>query len=275
MSEITPEVWASCPQVIRSRYRFLSCLSGEEHYAVMLCQTIATDKKVIIKASDSLEIADRLRKENQLLTMIHSRQDPRADLFPHVVELYHETENSFTVLIRDYVSGHSIESLVESRQDRPGLHREKSIQYLKEVLNLLSFLHHLDPVIIHRDIKPQNIIVDELDHCHLIDLDIARSPNDCKNAPDTFIIGTRLTAPPEQFGYQQTSIRSDIYSAGVLLLYCMTGSYYLSAAKELDPFLRRIVKHATNFDPNQRYASDEAMCRALGRASKFSFWNSR
>lgn len=115
-------------------------------------------------------------------------------------------------------------------------------------------MHTLTPSLLHRDIKPQNVIVDSFGKCHFIDLGISRFLNSSKTS-DTLVMGTRLTAPPEQFGYQQTDLRSDIYSLGILLLYCITGEYKPENAvlMELSEPVRQIVTKATMFDPDKRY----------------------
>lgn len=87
--------------------------------------------------------------------------------------------------------------------------------------------------VIHRDLKPSNIIVSGVRYAAdagmtfsslvIIDLGIARVWRDGADA-DTVKFGTRSYAPPEQFGFGQTSVRSDIYALGALLFFCLTGT---------------------------------------------------
>ena len=86
--------------------------------------------------------------------------------------------------------------------------------------------------VIHRDLKPSNIIVTGANYTPddgltfsslvIIDLGIARVWRDGADA-DTVKFGTRPYAPPEQYGFGQTSVRSDVYALGALLFFCLTG----------------------------------------------------
>ena len=175
--------------------------------------------------------------------------------------------DGISYLVRSFLPGMSLLDYAETECGQPGLTREASLQVLLSTLRLLSFLHHLDPPIIHRDIKPENIIVRETKegmNVSLIDLGIARLHQEggSKNQ-DTQAMGTFYFAPPEQFGYQETDERSDIYAAGVLLRYCLTQDYEPTADEHISPDLRRVIQKATQFDPRNRYQKDEQMIRAL------------
>ena len=171
---------------------------------------------MLVKVASEPGSFQRLRNEAEILAVIAAARHPSANSFPKSKELiFLEGPPYRLAMVRSYVPGHSLESLVESQPSQPGLPREKSLRYLMEILDQLDFLHHLNPPVIHRDVKPQNVIVDAEDHCHLIDLDIARMQREPGDS-DTMVMGTRLTSPPEQFGFRTTDARSDVYSAGVL-----------------------------------------------------------
>ena len=125
----------------------------------------------------------------------------------------------------------------------------------------VSELHEtFESPIIHRDIKPSNVMLAN-GQVFLIDLGIARTWR--KDAPrDTVRYGTPGYAPPEQFGYGQTSVRSDVYALGMTLAFCLLGEDPTSELREsgfADPripaTLRPALARATQFDPNARYAS--------------------
>lgn len=138
------------------------------------------------------------------------------------------------------------------------------LDYTIHLAELLHFLHSMTPPLIHRDIKPQNVIVDEDGNCHFIDMGISRFFNDIQST-DTLIMGTKQMAPPEQFGFRQTDCRSDIYSLGVLMYYCITGEYTITdeGLEKITPPVQKIIKKATMFDPDQRYANAKALMSDL------------
>ncbi len=115
------------------------------------------------------------------------------------------------------------------------------------------------PPLVHRDLKPQNVIVASRG-LFLIDLGIARQVRAGADH-DTVHLGTRAYAPPEQYGFGQTDVRSDVYALGRLLEFCMTGAEPTRrrGAGELAPVmgegLARVMARATALDPAARYAS--------------------
>ena len=79
-----------------------------------------------------------------------------------------------------------------------------------------------ESALIHRDIKPGNVMLRSDGSVKLIDFDTVRSYKDTKNQ-DTVLLGTKEYASPEHYGYGQTGITSDIYSVGVMMHEMLTG----------------------------------------------------
>lgn len=108
----------------------------------------------------------------------------------------------------------------------------------------------------------------------LIDLGIARTWR-AGGVRDTVRLGTPGYAPPEQFGYGQTTPQSDIYAAGMVMAFCFTGENPTSVLRESgfddarisDPFRAVLVK-ATAIDPLQRYASAREMKEEIARGAR-------
>ncbi len=248
------------PASLEGEYYFIRCEKYARHSAAFFGVQKATGRQVLIKLAPSAEDGRTLRNEYDLLKRLEQLHAPAAALFPRAVEC-RELPEGFA-LIREYIPGQSLEAYVESEQACPGIDRDTAVRCVASVLEQLALLHSLNPPLIHRDIKPQNVIIDRWGKCHLIDLGIARAWQE-DAAADTSVMGTGITAPPEQFGYRQTDPRSDIYSAGVLLRYCLTERYDEAADGEIDADLRRVVRKATQFDPKKRYRRAEDMLRAL------------
>lgn len=129
----------------------------------------------------------------------------------------------------------------------------------------------LDVPIIHRDIKPGNVMVSPAG-ITFIDLDITREWK-AGAERDTQHFGTPGYAPPEQFGFEQTGVAADIFAAGMTLAFCCTGEDPTTALRESgfdDPripaWIRPILVKATQFDPAARFQSAAEMSEAVTRA---------
>ena len=256
------------PSFLEEKYSCESCLKWNGTESTWLCRDRASGNPVLIKVAEDRTAVRCLRNEYEVLQVIAGASDPAARLFSNSIALIEpESEPGRVAFVRSWLPGRTLESIVESQVSRPGLPRDLAVRFLTDVLDQLDFLHHLHPPVIHRDIKPQNVIVDEEDRCHLIDLGVSRT-NRGPSDSDTLIMGTRLTSPPEQYGFRSTDARSDIYSAGVLLRYCLTGTYGESADASLPPDLRSIVQKATQFDPNNRYPRVSDFREALRAVQK-------
>ena len=248
------------PGELLKEYRVRSCLRASEGRSTFLCQRLGTDEPVIIKVQPLDGEISQLANEDRLLREIRASGNPAAELFPHAVRyaVFGKTE----VLIRSYIRGQSVASYVESAPAGMGVSRDWSAACVDGVLSQAAFLHHMHPPVVHRDIKPQNVIVDPEGRFHLIDFGISRRQKP-EEAWDTRVMGTSATAPPEQFGFRQTDARSDIYAAGMLLRYCLTQEYREEADALIDLDLRAVIKKATQFDPDARYQRAEEMQAAL------------
>lgn len=189
---------------------------------------------------------------------------------PRILDCYRTSDE--LIVISEYIEGATLEELV--RRDGGGL--ASACVTFPTVCDAVAELHGLaNPPIIHRDVKPANIIVSNSPDgitATLIDFGIARRYREGTDA-DTVRFGTRAYAPPEQFGFGQTDVRSDGYALGMVLLFCLTGkepegqpTEKTLAAQAIAPNIAAIVLKATAFDPTARYASacelKEAFCAA-------------
>ncbi|MBQ1492122.1 MAG: serine/threonine protein kinase, partial [Blautia sp.] len=253
------------PDSFAQRYELLSCLRENDSRSVWLAKERESGRRVVIKHAHGAMENEILSNENKILHFLEQQRKPgeMEGVFPQVLSFQEEEGEVF--LCNTWVEGMTLEDICESGYRRAGIPEQKSMDYLIRLCEQVQYIHSLHPPIIHRDIKPQNIIVDAMGECHLIDFGISRLPQkNQKNASDTHILGTRITASPEQFGFRQTDERSDIYSLGAVLFFCLTGEYDLTHLEEVkNPELLRIIQKATMFDPGQRYQSAKEMERDL------------
>lgn len=166
-------------------------------------------------------------------------------------------ENVF-ITVREYIEGVPLSRYAQDND----LSRDEIVKICTDLCDILAYLHHRDEPIIHRDIKPQNIIIRPDGGVSLIDFDIARvyrSGNDT----DTVFFGTPAYAPPEQYGFSQTDARADIYSLGIVLRWLLTGSTKENKNIRIYRPLARIIRKCTAFAPGDRFADVSQVRSAL------------
>lgn len=243
----------SLPAEIAQRFQIESCLSESAKKAAFLVRGLNDGKAYVLKIV-SQKSGEDLAAEHALLKSLSHPSIPRAVLFFE--------KDEWQYLIRDYIPGKTLSSLVEEAGPMPA---RDAAAIVEQLCGILSYLHRLRPPVIHRDIKPQNILLADDGRCVLIDFGIARRfSGEAKQ--DTVCMGTQATAAPEQFGYRQTDVRTDEYSTGILLLYLTTGSFDPAMIVNIPgQQLRRIVRRCTRFDPADRYADIERLRYALQR----------
>ncbi len=187
---------------------------------------------------------------------------------PRIYDCY-ELKDELVVLM-EYVQGETMQDAVR----RCGASPELAERVFPLVCRAVCELHEsFSPPIIHRDLKPSNVIL-SWDRAALIDFGIARVYNEGSDS-DTVRFGTREYAPPEQFGFGQTDVRSDVYSLGMLLFYLLTEHAAKAedrkrgfACSSVPTEFAGVISVACAFDPDARYASASALERAFLRAAK-------
>lgn len=192
-------------------------------------------------------------------------------VFRHLPHIFDCRRNGDSlVVIMEYLSGRTLEDEVHDA----GNGRDLACRLFPQICDAATELHgSLGKPVIHRDIKPSNIMV-TWDNVYLIDLGIARSFSEGATA-DTRQFGTRSYAPPEQFGYKQTDVRSGVYALGMLLYFMLTGETpdpMLATTDFADlsvsPSLKKVLNKATEFDPANRYRSAAELRDAFVKAAR-------
>ncbi len=162
------------------------------------------------------------------------------------------------ITVREYAEGIPLSRYAQENE----LPADEIIRICIELCDILAYLHHRNEPIIHRDIKPQNIIIGPDGSVSLIDFDIARVYN-TGHETDTVFFGTLAYAPPEQYGFSQTDARTDIYSLGIVLRWLLTGSTKKNQNIRIYRPLDRIIRRCTAFAPDDRFSDVSLVKSAL------------
>lgn len=261
--------------------RYLASLDRDSCYrvdAVYKEGALETTQRVFFRGENGTELGPFVRKliardagiggAYETLFAAQGR-GVRLRHLPRIVECY-RTETTL-VVVMEHVGGETLASCVE-RAGSTAARLALARRVFPDLCEAVSELHErLRPPVIHRDLKPGNVMVSE-GGVALIDLGIAREYKEGAQQ-DTAHFGTRAYAPPEQFGFGQTSVRSDVYALGMLLFFCLTGREPAPRDREarfegagMPEALREVVVRATQLDPAARYASARKLRDEAGRA---------
>ena len=186
------------------------------------------------------------------------RAGARFAHLPRIVECHRG--DARLVVVMEHVEGETLAECV-GRVDGAAGRLDLARRVFPELCDAVSELHErIEPPLIHRDLKPSNVMVSKAG-VTLIDLGIARTFKEGAER-DTVRFGTRAYAPPEQFGFGQTGVTSDVYALGMLLFFCFAGREPTTRDREegfagtgVPDALRAVVRHATELDPAARYGS--------------------
>ena len=194
------------------------------------------------------------------------RAGARFAHLPRIVECHRG--DARLVVVMEHVEGETLAECVAHVDGAAG-RLDLARRVFPELCDAVSELHErIEPPLIHRDLKPSNVMVSKAG-VTLIDLGIARTFKEGAER-DTVRFGTRAYAPPEQFGFGQTDVTSDVYALGMLLFFCVTGREPTARDREegfagagVPEPLRAVIVRATRLDPAERFASVRELSAAL------------
>lgn len=236
------------PTEFLEQFDQLECLAASHGTETFLVRQKDGEKFFVAKCYDK-NIYSFVHESNILKGLNHNGLPAFADEF----------QNDSTVcVVREYVEGKPINQYIAEKHPS----NQEIIGIATALCDILIYLHGQQAPVIHRDIKPQNVIMKDDGQVVLIDFDIARVYNSASEA-DTQFFGTREYAPPEQYGFSQTDSRTDIYSFGILLRYMLTDIECENANVRIYKPLARIIKKCTAFAPKERFSSADAVKKAL------------
>ena len=222
----------------------------------------ALDRPVALKIL-SPELAAEVRFRERFLT--ESRLAASID-HPNIVPVYDAGEVAGELFIAmRYVEGRDLGQFL--REDPPG--PERAIAICSQVADALDAAHERG--LVHRDVKPSNVLLDSHEHVYLADFGLTRRLTDQKRLTvEARSLGTVDYVAPEQIRGEEVDGRADIYSLGCLLYECLTG----------EPPFPRVSDAAVLFahleeDPPRPPGLEEVMPKALAKAPEDRYQSGR
>ena len=165
---------------------------------------------------------------------------------PRIIALY-ESNNSL-ILIEEYIQGTTIAEML----DEGVIGTDTALRIVKDLCLILEELHNRPKPIVHRDVKPSNVIISPDGEVYLLDMNVAKWYQP-EQKDDTRYLGTEGFAAPEQVGYGfcASSPKSDVYALGVLLNVMLTGC--LPKEKKAEGALWDIIERCISLEADKRY----------------------
>lgn len=270
MAEVTQD------SLLDGRYRILQRLGSGGMADVWLAEDTHLQRRVALKVLHARFVQDR-----EFVERFRREAEAAAGLqHPNVVSVFDRGDVDGTYYIAmQYLEGRSLKQLIDG-----GLSPEQAAGLIRQVLEGARFAHRNG--VVHRDLKPQNVIVDGDGKATVTDFGIARA-GVSEITQTGSVMGTPHYLSPEQAQGQDVTASSDLYSIGVMLYEALTGrvpfegdSAVAVAMKqvsqapqhpstinpEVSPALDAVVMRALEKEPGQRFQSADAFIAALDAA---------
>lgn len=251
-------------------FQVLSILSTRGQTAVYLGRDNAGKNVVLKELNANFATSDSaMTKARQMFdreTAILSRLN-HPDI-ANVIDSF--IENNRVYLVLEYIPGSTLRQEVKQKGPKE-IDRVEAV--LKQVLSTLSFLHNLNPPVIHRDISPDNIVVRKDGAVAIIDFGAA---NEFMRGVTGTMVGKQSYIAPEQFR-GKAEPTSDLYSLGATAYYLLTGEDPVPLSRSSLPrgkdedtgqisVLNRFIERCTEFEPEKRFADAEEALAFLSEA---------
>ena len=227
-------------QKINDRYEIIRSIGEGGMANVYLARDIILERNVAIKilrgdlAGDEKFVRRFQREALSASSLSH----------PNIVEMYDVGEDNGTYyIVMEYVEGMTLKQLIKKRGS---LSLSEAIDIMLQITDGIKEAH--DSYIIHRDLKPQNILIKENGEVKITDFGIAMALNSTQLTQTNSVMGSVHYLPPEQASGKGATIKSDIYSMGILFYELLTGKLPFKG----DNAVEIALKHMKNDIPSVR-----------------------
>lgn len=243
------------PEDMQEHWTVYECLKESEDSSTFLVKETVTGILCVLKWGRNRQ-AEFLRNEMEIMKKMADR---KLSGIPKAYRIFEE--NGEVYLVREYIEGMSLAQMV---LQKGGISEAEICRISRKICQTAEQFQNPDEPMIHRDIKPENIVVTPGGEVVFIDFGTMRSYKK-DGSRDTFVVGTRGTAAPEQYGYTQTDQRTDVYAIGQTMLYMVSESYEMNQLSEcaVSRRMKKIIEKACSFEPDKRYGDAAQLRRAV------------
>lgn len=224
-------------QTLNNRYRIVRLIGQGGFGAVYRAWDLSVNLPVALKENldGSAEAQRQFQREAAVMARLRHPNLPR-------VTDYFSLPGQGQYLVMDFVEGQSLAELLQQRGAPFGA--AEALSWVEQVCAALEYLHHLTPPIIHRDVKPQNVIITPEGRAMLVDFGISKLFDPQLLTTMGAKAVTPGYSPPEQYGNAITDVRADVYAMGATL-------YSLLTAQDPPESVDLVLGHAQLTPPRQ------------------------
>ncbi|MGX6441992.1 Stk1 family PASTA domain-containing Ser/Thr kinase [Neobacillus sp. K501] len=253
---------------LSGRYKVLEMIGGGGMANVYLAHDMILDRDVAVKmlrldfANDE-EFIRRFRREAQSATSL---------AHPNIVNIYDVgEENDLYYIVMEYVDGQTLKQYIQ--QNSP-LRVEEALEIMRQLTSAISHAHQNH--IVHRDIKPQNILVDRVGNVKITDFGIAMALSATSITQTNSVLGSVHYLSPEQARGGMANKKSDIYSLGIVMFELLTGRLPFSGESAVSIALKHLQSETPSvrrWNPNTPQSVENIVLKATAKDS-FHRYNS-
>ena len=259
-------------QKINDRYEIIKAIGEGGMANVYLAHDLILNRDVAVKV-----LRGDLANDEKFVRRFQREALASSSLsHPNIVEMYDVGEDNGTYyIVMEYVDGKTLKQLIKKRG---ALTLSECIDIMLQLTDGVEHAH--ESYIIHRDLKPQNIMIQDNGEIKITDFGIAMALNNTQLTQTNSVMGSVHYLPPEQASGKGSTVKSDVYSMGILLYELLTGNLpfrgdnaveiALKQIKDDIPSIREqnpaipqsienIVLKATAKNPKNRYSSSKEM----------------
>lgn len=247
-------------QLINDRYEIIRSIGEGGMANVYLAQDTILDRKVAVKIlrGDLAEDEKFVRRFQREAISASSLNDP------NIVEVYDVGEDDGKYfIVMEYVQGLTLKQLIKKRGS---LTLPEVVDIMLQLTSAVAHAH--ESYIIHRDIKPQNVIILEDGRVKIMDFGIAVALNAGEFTQTNSVMGTVYYIPPEQANGGAATIKSDIYSLGILMYELVTGHVPFKGDNPVEVAIKHMnepIPSICEYDPEMPQSIENIILRASAK----------